>query len=146
MIKAQIFAYATTIASIVNALLRSLESATAQRVSRACFTKRSHLEDVLSLLAGQVPQSGYKAQNKRFRNKNSPKPDEGPVYGRHFAASFEDCIKLCTWTGGSCRSVNYGTLGGQKVCELLSNAVTKGSILETWLTDAQGWQFATVAP
>jgi len=91
---------------------------------------------------GQLPANVYQADNKRFKNKSDP--DNGDIYGRHFAASFDDCVKLCQWTGGLCRSVNFGTLAGQNVCELLSVAVEKRGLLESWLVNEQGWKYAVV--
>jgi len=79
---------------------------------------------------------------KRYKNKNNP--DNGSVYGRHFASSLDDCIKLCQWSAGACRSVNFGTLAGQQVCEMLSVTVSKGSLTEPWLVDASGWQYVQV--
>lgn len=109
------------------------------RVDRQCAVEKPGKCDSAT---SQVPQSAFKAQNKRFRNKGNP--DHGSIYARHFAASFDDCVKLCTWTAGSCRSVNYGSIAGQQVCELLSVSAAKNTILETWLVDAQGWQYAQV--
>lgn len=141
----RIIASARFTALTINALLISQEVANLltvrlhQDVARGC-TPVTRFRRV-----GQIPSNGFKAQNKRYRHKTNP--DTGSVYGRHFASSFDDCVKSCQWAGGNtgCRSVNYGTLAGQPVCELLSIAVTKGSPLEAWLVDAPGWQYALVS-
>jgi len=109
------------------------------RVDRQCaIDKPGKCESA----TGQLPALAYQAQNKRYRNKNNP--DHGSVYGRHFASSLSDCIKLCQWSEGACRSINYGTLAGQPMCELLSVTVTKGSLTEPWVVSAPGWQHAQV--
>jgi len=91
---------------------------------------------------GQLPPNAYKATNKRYKNKNTP--DNGSIYGRHFATNMDDCVKLCQWSSGACKSVNYGTIASQQVCELLSVLVTKGAPLEAWMTDAPGWNHQQV--
>jgi hypothetical protein len=91
---------------------------------------------------GLLPSTSYSASNKRYRNR--AKPDSGNIYARHFAASSNDCIRLCQWASPRCQSVNYGTLNGAQVCELLSVTVTEGSIMQPWLVDAEGWTYATV--
>jgi len=109
------------------------------RVDRQCaIEKPGKCESATA----QLPPNAYKVQNKRYRNKNNL--DNGSIYGRHFAGSFDDCVKLCSWSAGSCRSVNYGPIAGQNVCELLSTTVTKGSLLESWMVDAPGWQHVQV--
>lgn len=91
---------------------------------------------------GQVPTGMTVLQNKRLRNPSNK--DNGSVYGRHFAANLQDCVKLCQWSKGACRSVNYGTINGAQVCEMLSTAATSSNLLSKWLEDASGWQYAQV--
>jgi len=91
---------------------------------------------------GQLPSTVTRLQNKRLRNPSNK--DNGSVYGRHFAPTLADCIKLCQWSQGSCRSVNYGPINGVNVCEMLSTATTEKGLMAKWLESADGWQYAQV--
>jgi len=91
---------------------------------------------------GTVQQGYTQLQGKRLRNKSDK--DNGSIYGRHFAASLNDCIKMCQWSQGQCRSVNFGQINGANVCEMLSIAATERNLLASWLEPASGWTYQQV--
>lgn len=89
---------------------------------------------------GQISSKGYSMTGKKFVNKNDP--TGGSIIARHTAASESDCLKLCQWDK-TCRSINYGKLNDQKICELLGIQFDKGTgqLLETWLQNSTDWTF-----
>jgi len=91
---------------------------------------------------GKLRPNAYQGNNKRYRQQSDP--DYGSVTGRHFVVSFDDCVKLCQWAAPQCRSINFGVIAGQNVCEMLAITVEKGGILEKYLVNAQGWKHAQV--
>lgn len=111
------------------------------KVDRQCAVDKT---GQCSSATGQVPQGNTQLQGRRFRNPNNK--DNGNIYGRHFAASLSDCVKLCQWSKDACRAVNFGQIGGANVCELLSSAATEKNLLSAWLEKADGWQYAQVGP
>jgi len=93
---------------------------------------------------GQLPTGNTQLKGTRARNPSDK--DNGSIYGRNFAANLSDCIKLCQWTQGACRAVNFGQIGGANVCEMLSIGATESNLLKTWLEKADGWQYALIGP
>jgi hypothetical protein len=109
------------------------------KVDRQCAVdKPGHCDKA----TGTLPAGYTQLQGKRLRNTSNK--DNGSIYGRHFAANLQDCIKLCQWSEGACRSVNFGKINGANVCEQLSIAATEKNLLATWLEKADGWTYAQV--
>jgi hypothetical protein len=111
------------------------------RVDRQCAVDKP---GTCSKATGDVPAGYTKLQGRRLQNPSNK--DSGSIYARHFAANLQDCIKLCQWTAGACKSVNFGQISGANVCELLSVSATEKNLLASWIGKSDGWQYAQVGP
>jgi len=77
-----------------------------------------------------------KAKFENFRR------EDGSTWSRHYASNLHECIELCLETGNECAAVNFGEIGGRKICELVTNPAWPGSVIASWVVEADGWQYA----
>jgi len=107
------------------------------RQSRTCHVKKT---GNCNSVDGKTPPDAGETKGKRFRHIRDP--ENGAVLARHAVDSLSDCVRLCQWaTYQQCRSINFGTINGQKVCELLTVWANKESILYQWLKDDSDWTY-----
>jgi len=107
------------------------------RQSRTCYVKKT---GNCNSADGKMPADAVETKGKRFRHIRDP--ENGAVLARHAVDSLSDCVRLCQWaTYQQCRSINFGTINGQKTCELLTVWANKESILYQWLKDDQDWTY-----
>uniref|UniRef100_A0A915L1Q1 EGF-like domain-containing protein n=1 Tax=Romanomermis culicivorax TaxID=13658 RepID=A0A915L1Q1_ROMCU len=89
---------------------------------------------------GLLPIDQILRKNTRFVHRNMP--ELGDIVARHFASSWIECVKLCQWTDGECKAINFGQINNVRICELLSVAVIKdNTMLQSWLQEQTGWTY-----